>query len=168
MRSKLFFFAGEEWKLIRRSVAPAQRTLPTRAMRAGDFSALTAAINDPRNNGQPFPGNRIPADRITADGRAIANLYTQMEALASSYDDRPVANNSLFQGDNPFDFRQDIVRVDYQATQNQRWTGRLIFDSYDLDFPYGTFIDSQLPTSPTNRRRPGRNYQFGHAWTLVT
>lgn len=165
MRSRLFFFAGEEWKLIRRSVSPAQRTLPTRAMRAGDFSALTATINDPRN-GQPFSGNRIPDDRITADGRAIANLYTQMEALASSYDDRPVANNSLFQGDNPFDFRQDIVRVDYQATQNQRWTGRLIFDSYDLDFPYGTFIDSQLPTSPTNRRRPGRNYQFGHAWTL--
>jgi hypothetical protein len=165
MRSKLFFFAGEEWKLIRRFTTPAQRTLPTRAMRAGDFSGITAVIRDP-TTGLPFPGNQIPANRITADGRALADLYTQMEGLASSYDDRPVANNSLFQGDNPFDFRQDIVRVDYQATENQRFTARLIFDTYDLIDPFGTFITSQLPTSQTNRRRPGRNYQIGHAWTL--
>ena len=38
-----------------------------------------------------------------------------MEAGAASYDDRLAGNNALFQGDNPFDFRQDLVRVDYQA-----------------------------------------------------
>ena len=166
-RSKLFFFAGQEWKLIRRSATPTLRTLPTRAMRAGDFSAIATVIRDPLT-GQQFTGNVIPADRITADGRAIASLYSQMEALASSYDDRPVNNNSLFGGDNPFDFRQDIVRVDFQATADQRYTVRIIHDSYDLVDPYGTFITSNLPTSQTNRRRPGRNYQIGHAWTLTS
>ncbi|HSC28470.1 MAG TPA: carboxypeptidase regulatory-like domain-containing protein [Vicinamibacterales bacterium] len=164
-QNRLFFFAGQEWKRIRRFTTPTLRTLPTRAMRAGDFSALATAIRDPVT-GQPFPGNVIPTERITPDGRAIANLYSTMEGLASSYDDRPVSNNSLFQGDNPFDFRQDIVRIDYHASQDQRLTVRVIHDSYDLIDPFGTFITSNLPTSQTNRRRPGRNYQFGHAWTI--
>ena len=34
-----------------------------------------------------------------------------MEQQAASYDDQPVNNNSLFQGDNPFDFRQDLIRA---------------------------------------------------------
>jgi hypothetical protein len=166
MRNKVFFFAGEEWRYIRRFTTPTERRLPTRAMRAGDFSALTTPINDP-TTGQPFQGNRIPDNQITADGRAIANLYTAMEAEAVSYNDtQTTGNNALFQGDNPFDYRQDVIRLDYQATQFQRFTLRMIFDTYDLIDPFGTFIGGDLPTSATNRRRPGRNYQIGHAWTL--
>ena len=165
VRSKLFFFAGEEWKKIRRSTNPTFRTMPTRAMRQGDFSAVATPIRDPLT-GQPFPGNIIPASRITADGRAIANVYSAMELLAVSYQDRTGANNALFQDDNPFDFRQDMLRLDWMAGSSQRFTVRLIRDSYDLVDPYGTFITSQLPTIPTNRVRPGRNYQAAHNWTL--
>src|SRR5258708_37400398 len=39
-RGKLFFFAGEEWKRIRRSANAATRNLPTDAQINGDFSAL--------------------------------------------------------------------------------------------------------------------------------
>jgi len=164
-KNKLFFFAGQEWKLIRRQSTPNLRTLPTRAMRGGDFSAIATPIRDPLT-GLPFPGNQIPANRITPDGRAIANLYTAMEGVASSYDDRPVSNNSLFQGDNPFDWRQDMLRLDYQASDSHRLTVRLLRDSYDLIDPFGTFIGGDLPTIPTNRVRPGRNYQVGHTWTI--
>lgn len=164
-KNKLFFFAGQEWKLIRRGRTPSLTTLPTRAMRSGDFSALTTAVRDPLT-GQPFPGNIIPANRIAPDGRAIANLYTAMEGLASSYDDRPVGNNTLFEGDNPFDWRQDMLRLDYQASDAHRLTLRLLRDSYDLVDPFGTFIGGNVPTIPTNRRRPGRNYQVAHAWTV--
>src|SRR5262249_1351590 len=158
-KNKLFFFAGEEWKKIRRLTTPALRTLPTRAMRQGNFSALTTVIRDPLT-GQPFPGNIIPASRITPDGHAIANVYTTMEQQASSYNDAPTANNSLFQADNPFDWREDVIRLDYQPAAAHRLTARVILDSYDLDDPYGTFIGSPtdsanpLPTSPTNRKRP--------------
>jgi hypothetical protein len=164
-KNKLFFFAGQEWKLIRRFTTPNQETLPTRAMRNGDFSALATPINDPRT-GRPFPANIIPQDRITPDGRAIAGLYSAMEQLAGSYDDRPVGNNALFQGNNPFDWRQDMIRLDYQASDSHRLTLRIIHDSYDLVDPFGTFIGGDLPTIPTNRRRPGRNYQVGHSWTI--
>jgi hypothetical protein len=164
-KNKLFFFAGQEWKLIRREATSALRTLPTHALRQGDFSALSTAIRDPLT-GQPFPGNVIPPSRITPDGRAIANLYTAMEGLALSYDDGVLTNNALFGGDNPFDWRQDVIRLDYQASDAHRLTLRVIHDSYDLDDPFGTFIGGDLPTIPTNRRRPGRNYQVAHAWTV--
>jgi hypothetical protein len=164
-KNKLFFFAGEEWKKIRRFTTPALRTLPTRAMRQGDFSGIATVLRDPLT-GQPFPGNVIPANRITADGRAIANVYTAMEELANSYTDRAISNNALFSADNPFDWRQDMIRLDYQASPLHRLTLRVIYDSYNLVAPFGTFIDSQLPTIPTNRKRPGRNYQLSHTWTM--
>jgi len=165
-RDKLFFFVGQEWKLIRRDRTPSLTTLPTRAMRSGDFSGISAAIRDPLT-GQPFPGNVIPAGRISPDGQAIAALYTAMEQQAASYDDRPIGNNSLFGGDNPFDWRQDLIRLDYQASDHHRLTLRIIHDNYDLVDPFGTFIGGNLPTIPTNRRRPGRNYQVAHAWTIA-
>jgi hypothetical protein len=164
-KNNLFFFAGQEWKRIRRFTNLALRTVPTRAMRAGDFSAISTPIIDPLT-GQPFPGNIIPSGRITPDGRAIAGVYAAAEELATSYTDRPIGNNLGTQGDNPFDFRQDLIRLDYQPSSAHHLTLRIIHDDYDLVAPYGTFIDSQLPTSPTNRKRPGRNYQVAHSWTL--
>jgi len=166
-KNKLFFFAGEEWKKIRRFTPPALRTLPTRAMLDGDFSGLSTVIRDPLT-GLPFPGNFIPSSRITPDGRAIANLYRRMAQTASSYTDRSIANNALFQADNPFDWRQDVLRLDYQPSESHRITLRIIHDDYDLIDPFGTFISSSssLPTVPTERKRPSRNYQVAHNWTI--
>ncbi len=164
-KDKLFFSVGQEWKRIRRLSSANNRTLPTSAMRRGDFSAITTVIRDPLN-GEPFPGNIIPASRITADGRAIANVYDFASKQARAYTDTPTANNALFQDNNPFDWRQDQIRLDWQPTRAQRLTVRVLYDDYNLIDPYGTFINSQLPTIPTNRKRPGRNYQVSHSWTL--
>ena len=49
----------------------------------------------------------------------------------------PGSNNALFQDDNPFDFRQEMLRLDYQPTGAHRLTGRLVFDHYDLIEPGG-------------------------------
>jgi len=164
-RDKIFFFGGVEWKRIRRLTSPSTRTLPTSLMRSGNFSQLTTVLRDPLT-GQPFPGNVIPSDRITPDGRAIADVYSQMSMVAAQYNDSVVTNNTIFQDDNPFDFRQEMLRLDYQPTGAHRLTGRLVFDHYDLIEPGGTFINSQMPTVPTNRQRPGRNVQVNHYWTL--
>jgi Carboxypeptidase regulatory-like domain len=167
IRSKLFFFGGEEWKKIRRQTAPTFRTLPTTAMEAGDFSAISTLVRDPLT-GQPFPGNVIPSNRITADGRAIANVYAAMAKQAASYRDQPISNNALFQNPNPFDWREDSIRLDWQQSNRQRYTLRMLFDNYDTTDPGGTFINSQLPTVPTRRKRPGRNWQIGHSWTVTS
>jgi hypothetical protein len=165
VKSKLFFVGGQEWKKIRRQTTPTFRTMPTSAMESGDFSAISTQIKDPLTGAQ-FPGNIIPANRITADGRAIAAVYAAMAKRAASYRDVAISNNALFQNPNPFDLRQDSIRLDWQRSNRERYTLRLINDNYDLIDPGGTFISSQLPTVPTERKRPGRNWQIGQAWTL--
>lgn len=59
------FFHGS-WQGLRGSQTPtvANFVVPTQAFRDGNFSALATAIRDPLS-GQPFAGNRIPANRIS-------------------------------------------------------------------------------------------------------
>jgi hypothetical protein len=49
-------------------------TVPLEAWRAGDFSRLTTVVRDPAT-GQPFPGNRIPADRINNVAKKIQDRF---------------------------------------------------------------------------------------------
>jgi hypothetical protein len=165
VKDKLFFFAGVEWKQIDRFSNPSLQTLPTTLMRSGNFSQISTVIKDPVT-GLPFPGNIIPPERITPDGQAIANLYTEMSGIANSYTDTATSNNALFQVANPFRWRQEMLRLDYNINASHRLTARLVFDHYLLTDPYGTFIGGALPTVPTERDRPGRNIQLSHNWTI--
>src|SRR5205814_1792296 len=79
----------------------------------------SGTINDPLT-GQPFPGNIIPADRITTDGRAIANVYLAMIDRALQFADTPTANNATYQLDFPYKSREDIVRFDYRLNDANR------------------------------------------------
>src|SRR5215510_8631123 len=82
-RNKLFFFWGEEW-IRRRDTLTSTLTVPSAAMRRGDFSELLNPSNpffgrartiiDPLT-GQPFPNNIIPANRISPNGLALLNVY---------------------------------------------------------------------------------------------
>src|SRR3954463_13126804 len=163
-KSRLFFFGGTEYKNLSRVDGPFRRTMPTLAELSGNFSAR-AVINDPLT-GQPFPGNVIPKERITPDGLAIANAYRAMIDRATTYADTPTANNATYQLDFPYKSREDIVRVDYRATDAQRIHRRYLHDMYDLDEPRGTFITADLPTISTNRKRPAYGIQLGHSWVL--
>ena len=164
-RNRLFFFAGSEYKRLDRVDGPFRRTMPTRAELSGNFSARPAAIVDPAT-GQPFPGNIIPANRITADGRAIANVYSAMIGRALQFNDAIAANNATYQLDFPYKSREDIIKLDYAITGAQRVHVRYLHDMYDLVEPRGTFITADLPTISTNRKRPAYGYQVGHAWVL--
>ncbi len=181
VKNKLFFFIGEEWKSLDRQESPQRRTLPTRAELRGDFSAriagpdgvpgtsddnnITNQLVDPVTK-LPFPGNVIPAGRFTADGRAIAAVYERMIGLAAVYTDTPTANNATYQLDFPFDWRQDLVRIDYRPNANHGMYLRYLHDMYDLIEPRGTFINANLPTIPTNRVRPGYGIQLAHTWIV--
>jgi carboxypeptidase family protein len=164
-RNRLFFFVGTEYKKLNRVDGPFRRTMPTSAELNGNFSARTAVINDPLT-GQPFPGNVIPANRITADGKAIANVYRAMTARALQFADTPTSNNATYQLDFPYKSREDILRVDYRASDAHRVYLRYLHDMYDLVEPRGTFIGADLPTISTNRKRPAYGYQLGHTWVL--
>jgi hypothetical protein len=173
---KLFFFVGQEWKQVRQFSTATRRTLPSTAMLSGDFSALpNVFLKDPLKTGTCsatvqtacFDNPKvIPANRITADGRAIANLFARMQQEARDFQDTPTANNALFQKPADFDNRQEIARLDWNASDKHRVYGRAVIEKNEIVDPFGTFINSQLPTTPNLRHRPGRNIQIGHIWTL--
>ena len=185
-KDKFFFFAGQEYKIIRQDSAPVTRNLPSRAERTGDFSARAGTLNVPVGYtainpatglpvaaGQPIPGRNLANLRlngnpvvISADGRAIAGVFSAMEKLAVSYKDTPTAGNAVFQQPNPFNYREDNVRLDYRFNDKHSLYGRYLHDHYDLIDPYGTFITSPLPTIPTNRRRPGWSVQIAETWLI--
>jgi len=49
-------------------------TVPTDAMRAGDFSSVSTPLIDPLT-GQPFTGNQIPIDRLSPQALALLEYY---------------------------------------------------------------------------------------------
>jgi hypothetical protein len=106
-----------EIKTLDRQENPTRRTVPALAELTGDFSARGVTIRDPQT-GQAFPGNIIPQNRITPDGRAIANTYRAMIERAAAYTNTPTANNSTYQLDFPFDWHQELVRVDFRPSSN--------------------------------------------------
>ncbi|HEU4796765.1 MAG TPA: carboxypeptidase regulatory-like domain-containing protein [Pyrinomonadaceae bacterium] len=191
-KDKLFFFGGQEWKYIRRLSGAQRRTVPTLAELNGDFSfRLRGAdgivgtnddglLRDPNSNlpcttanrSGCFGGNNvalrniIPTNRITTDGRAIANVYRESIALATAYINSPVANNVTFQQPNPLDYREDLLRIDYKINSQHSLYGRYIHDKNVLLDPFGTFINTQLPTIPSNRMRPGTSIQLSHTWMI--
>jgi hypothetical protein len=74
MKNKLFFFA--DYQGFRRNIpGQAVASVETDAHRAGDFSDLATPLIDP-TTGQAFPGNQIPANRISPVAAAIVNNAT--------------------------------------------------------------------------------------------
>jgi hypothetical protein len=141
--NRTFYFASfEEYRQTRQQLGPFDRTVPTPAFLDGDFSALLdtsvrlgtdaagnpiyrGAILDPRT-GVVFPGNVIPAGRISPVSRQIAALYRQ------SY--QPMVANRLINNsagpayvDPAFTQHQFSVKADHTLTNNARLSGSLIW-----------------------------------------
>jgi hypothetical protein len=133
--------------------------------RAPNASATSAARQhaQPARNQHTHTGRNV-ANLITPDGRAIANVFTKMEQLATSYVDAPTGNNTVYQFASPFDWRQDLIRLDYAANEKHSVYGRYIHDSFNLVDPFPV---NGLPTNPINRVRPGTSVQLTHTWTIA-
>lgn len=169
IKDKLFFFVGEEWKRLRQQATASTFTVPTTAMLNGDFSALLGQgtqLYYPGTN-TPIPNNNI-SSLMTADGKAIANVYKTISAAGLSYRDGGIpANNLTLAPSNPLDFHQDLVRFDYVLNQKNSIYGRWIHDQNTLIDPFGTFSNSGiLNTTPTQRNRPGQSYLAAWTWTI--
>jgi hypothetical protein len=82
VKDKLFFFAAWEGHYTT-SPSTLTSTLPTAAMRAGDFSAFGTTIYDPAtgkpdgSGRTPFPNNIIPANRISPIAQSLQSRLPQ-------------------------------------------------------------------------------------------
>ena len=156
-KDKLFFFGAQEWVNFFQ-VQTNQATVPTEAMRRGDFSQLLGSnpffntpqiIRDPRT-GQPFPGNIIPTDRLSHNGVAMMNLYpTPTPGFQSG------SQNAIVNSDNPQDQRKDNLRLDYRLNNDNQLTYRYskynwtAIDAFRGTFPFAR-TDWDRPNSTQN------------------
>ena len=99
-------------------------TVPSDAMRAGNFSELSRTIYDPLT-GQPFGGNVIPTNRIDPVAAAIlTQLYPAPNTAGTRQANGQTINNYLI---NPIKERQDNqfdVKIDHNLTTNNRFFTR--------------------------------------------
>lgn len=153
--TKLYFFWAEEW-IKRREGNTATGTVPSAAMRKGDFSELlnpanpyfkkTVAINDP-SSGKPFVSNVILPGSLSHNGLALLNAY-------------PLPTPGFQQGTSNYivtyphfsDTRKDTVKVDYLITEKERLTFRATHIPWVFDGPFeGTLGLFQSSWSRPNR-----------------
>ena len=124
-----------------------------------DNNNKALVIKDP-NTGQPFPGNIIPASRFYAPGQALLNIYPLPNTAGVGY-------NYTSQLSSRLPRREDLLRLDYNATQNIRIFGHFIQNSFPQSLPYGSFVlGPTVPITTITDTRPGKSLAGGVTWVI--
>jgi hypothetical protein len=175
-KKKLFFFFSQEYQ---RRVSPNgihTTRVPTALERKGDFSQSVDSSGNPfpyiRDFTTGLPCNasntsgcfqdggvvgRIPANRLYQPGLASLNIFPDANFAAGS------GLNFTSQNPDSPKRREDLLRMDFQATSKWRVTGRYMHNNEDILQAYGTTWagngSDQLPT-PVLFVHPGSNYML--------
>ncbi|MGH9939336.1 MAG: carboxypeptidase regulatory-like domain-containing protein, partial [Blastocatellia bacterium] len=156
-RDKTFFFATYESGRLRQQNTRTFSVPPT-AWRTGDLSSITAVIRDPLTGAQ-FPGNRIPANRISEVSRKTLDLYYPQPNTGAA---TATANNLTGLFPAPTDSDQFDVRIDQNLTQNQSVFGRFTYK----DRSVSSFENQILPPIGAVMR-PEKVWAFTGAYNFV-
>lgn len=159
-KDKLQFFYSEEWNKETRGTTRAA-FVPTAAERSGNFNGpaipgctLPTPV-DPLT-GQAFPGNTIPADRLSPGGLAYLQLYP----LPNTTPAAGSCNNWVTSIDTPLYWRQENVRFDYELNSASRIMVRYTHDSWTNNSPSNQanlWGDDPFPAVDSNWDQPGRS-----------
>ncbi len=148
-REKTFFFFSEDWRKERVPGQVFNQQLPSVAERAGDFSDLCPGPDCPHDaNNNPFPGNKVPVDPNAA---AILNALIPVPNSGSG-------SSSFYKAapNSPTDWREELIRVDQNITDNHRVFFRFIHDSWKTITPTPLWSGtSSFSTVKTNFVGPG-------------
>lgn len=173
LKDKLFFFWSQEWRRELRGITR-NFNIPTALESVGDFSGPRSRnypIPTDPYTGQPFPGNKIPASRLSPAGLAMMKLYPLPTAGAGTID----ANGNI-QGNNwvaspmtSIPTRQEQIRIDYNLNKNNSIMGRYTQDSWKNLAPSyqegGLWGDDPYPAVDSNWDQPG--YSLATQWTTT-
>ena len=124
---RTFFYANYEGSNDKAIFGGGRATVPTAAMRNGDFRGTAITVRDPVT-GQPFPNNVIPSERISPQARAIMDFFW------------PLPNRGLLS--NGYGIYQQFVpktrnrnradlRLDHEASANNSLFVRGSFQHFD-------------------------------------
>ena len=143
--NKLFYFAGWQGTKIQNVGGTLNNTVPTAAMRAGDFSAITTPLRDP--NGGFFPNNQIPVGRF--DPASVNVMKYLPVGPGNGVGGLVQVPRRIGQDDN-----QVIAKVDMQLNQNNQVSARYFFDHFTNDPTYteGNLLSYRGPTLGSRQR----------------
>jgi hypothetical protein len=123
----------------------------TPAEQSGDFSGQKPVI-DPLNN-QPFPGNRIPANRQSPVIRKFLQRFPMPAPNGP-------AGRYSYAGATKYDQKQFLVRVDSELTAKDRLMGRFYWNDIPSVSPW-----SSPPGSNWFPSQPTREFNYSASWT---
>jgi hypothetical protein len=121
IHNRTFFFVNYDGtRQVQRGVATA--TVPTAAQRAGDLSSFSGAILDPFTH-TPFPGNIIPASRITQVAQNLLAYWPLPNTTGRTnyYSSPPATNN----------FDTGVVKIDHRFSDYDSIYGRYSINHHD-------------------------------------
>ncbi|MBA3439517.1 MAG: carboxypeptidase regulatory-like domain-containing protein, partial [Pyrinomonadaceae bacterium] len=165
-RSKLFWLFGQEWVRQRRAQTSIT-TVPSLRMRNGDFSELLDPSNrffgrrreviDPLTNA-PFPGNIIPANRLSRNGLAFLRAYPEPTAgfIGSG------SSNFIQERPTQVDQRKDTLSIDFYPSDKHQFRGRL----QNYNFVEVSAFRAGTDRAPQIIDRPNQTASINWVWTI--
>jgi hypothetical protein len=128
VRNRTFFFMDYQGWRVRQAQAYVS-TVPTIAMKGGNFSAIKNVIYDPKNPGVPFTGNQIPSIQFDKAAQNILDqLYPDPNVTGTVASTGQQINNFLY---NPSVARNDDqfdIKVDHAFSNNNHAFARYSFE----------------------------------------
>ncbi|HKR23135.1 MAG TPA: carboxypeptidase regulatory-like domain-containing protein, partial [Pyrinomonadaceae bacterium] len=167
VKNRVFFFWSEEWRREDRGQV-LSANVPTALEKQGIFTGpLTGPVPrdpatcrqepDPQRPGQtmlvcdPFPGNRIPLNRLSPGGLAFMKLFPDPNTTGS-----PNWTISQLQ---PIRTRQDLIRGDVTITDKMNLMVRYINETWTHEGASGNFWgDSPYPTLSSDWSQPSHSF----------
>lgn len=154
-KDRIFFFWSEEWRREGRGTVLTAK-VPTAQERVGDFSGPihTAAIPTDPLTGQPFPGNKIPANRLSPAGLAIMKIFPLPNNLSD-----PTGTNWITSTLEPVRTRQDLIRGDVTINSKMNLMVRFINEAWDRQNAAGNFWgNTPFPTLSSDWNQPSKSF----------
>jgi hypothetical protein len=116
-RDRIFFFADYQATRLRQGIS-FNDVIPSLAERQGNFAELLPkAINDPLT-GQPFPGNIIPANRISQQGAFFSTYLPTPNVVQGG------VNRASFATGTPLNNNEGDIRIDAHINTKNLLMGR--------------------------------------------
>jgi hypothetical protein len=156
-KEKTFFFWSEEWRKDRLPNT-FNVQVPSNDQRQGIFNDVCPAAGSPVNkSGYPdcpvnpttgayYPNNTVPIDPNAQAIMALVPAPTSGSGAQSFFNASPST---------PTNWREELVRVDQNFSDNTRFFFRYIHDSWNTITPTSLWSGSQFPTVGTNFVGPG-------------
>ena len=152
-RNKTFFMGAYEGVRGEATTSPFG-SVPTEAMRRGDFSAITTPIRNPFT-GQNFAGNIIPSSMISPTSRELLQYYPEANRAGT-------ANNLQLPSANTDNVDQVLARVDQNLGNKIRLNVRYNWhDSFNANIG-----NAVIPVTAVTQPRVNKNWLFSYTHTL--